>query len=331
MSNTTLFAVLIAGLIGLAFFFGEPAGGTQVSFAFKNLPDLTPGFVYQAWVISPEGDIVSLGRFRTIENARNFEFFADLHRQTKFLVSLETGDPDGIGDLNGADPDLILFAGEIDALKDIVHLNLIAPDLNTPSGGVFALRTPTDDSTHPDSKLKDGVAANDDNDAQGIWFISFDVENGAKTPTSGLALPRIPSENFVYEGWISHGATGTNLSMGRFIQPSLPDRNSGQSLYDGGKVYLGPAEPGEDFVNPGVAAGELELPLTLNEGWNTAISIEPQSDTMDVPFTLTPWATRIGFETSCLYETIRSQPNPKVYQQQKCALEPRYDGVAVIH
>lgn len=331
MSNTALFAVLIAGLIGLAFLFGGPPDGNEVSFAFKNLPDLPRGFVYQAWVLDDQDGLVSLGRFRRIGNAKNFSYFGELHRQKKFLISLETGDPDGVGDLNETTPDLILFAGDINPLKNIVHLSLIAPDLESPSGGVFMLRTPTDNSNHADSKLKDGVDANDFNDDEGIWFVTFDGEPGEFTPTSGLSLPRIPTENFAYEGWVIHNRTETYVTTGRFIDPNLPDRNSGQSIYDGGRVYLGPMIPGEDFVNPGIAAGSLELPLSLNEGWRTSISIEPNSDDVEMPFVLVPWSTPIGFGNACFADTITNQPNPNEYQKQKCVIEPQYDGVAVIH
>jgi len=330
MTNTSLFALLIAGLFGLAVLFGGGVSGTQVSFAFKNFPDLTPGFVYQAWVMNPQDELVSLGRFRHIGNAKNFEFFGDLHKQSTFLISLETGDPDGVGDLNGSDPDLILFAGDIDPLKDIVHLRLISPDLHTPSGGVYALSTPSDNSDHAASKLKAGVEANDGNDAQGIWFVSTDPENEGAL-VGGLDLPRIPSDNFVYEGWVNSALGNTTISTGRFVRSGMADRNSGQSPFDGGKVYLGYPEPGEDFVNPGVAAGELELPLELNQGWKAAISIEPYSDSDNVPFVLTPWKATIGTASTCLFDTIKAQPNPRAYQQQKCLFEPQYDGVAVIH
>jgi|GEM_PF-3104731 len=331
MTNTTLFALLIAGLIGLAVGLAGPADDNQVSFAFKNLPDLPEGFVYQAWVLDQEDELISLGRFRQIGNAKNFDFFGNLQRQKKFLVSLETGDPDGVGDLNGGDPDLVLFGGNISPLNNIVHLALIAPDLETPSGSVYILSTPTDNSTHSPSKLKPGVPMNDTNEQQGIWFVSFDPKNTGDVPVNGLSLPDIPSNNFVYEGWAIHTATGTYVTTGRFDQPGIPDRNSGQSPYDGGKVYLGPAFPGEDFVNAGVAADSLELPLNLNQGWRTSISIEPNSDTAEMPFVLVPWSTRIGTQTSCFKDTVLSQPSPKTYQQQKCLIEPQYDGVAVIH
>lgn len=330
MTNSALFALLIAGLVGLAVAFGGPPDGNQVSFAFKNLPDLPDGFAYQAWVVDTEDELISLGRFRKVGNARNFEYFGDLHRQNRFLVSLETGDPDGVGDLNGTKPDLILFGGKISVLNNIVHLSLISPDLETPSGGIYVLGTPTDDTVNGRSKLKAGVRYNDANEEQGIWFHSYD-HNANNTLTSGLALPVIPSNNFVYEGWVISPGNEAYVSTGRFSRPDIPDYNSGQSPYDGGRVHLGPGYPGEDFVNAGVAVGKLELPLSLNQGWQTSISIEPNSDADAMPFVLVPWTARIGMRDGCFRDTVMAQPNPRIYQGQKCAVDPRYDGVAVIH
>jgi len=280
-------------------------------------------------VIDNEGNLNNLGRFRTMQGAKNFTYVADLRHQGKFVVSLETGDPDGVGDLNGPEPDLVLFAGDINRNNDVTRLSLIAPDLKTPSRGLFYLATPTDNSVHGRSKIKSGLPYNDDNDAQGIWFATF--EQPGATPSSGLALPRIPSNNFVYEGWVIHAATDTYVSTGRFIDPSAPDWNSGQSPYDGGRVFLGPLAPGEDFVNPGIAVGQLELPFELNQGWHTTISIEPHSDTDAMPFVLRPWTWTISSDVDCLVGTVTAQPNPKEYQGQRCSVEPRYDGVAVIH
>jgi len=256
----------------------------------------------------------------------------DLQRQKRFLVSVETGDPDGVGDLNGPAPDLILLAGPISPVEPTVRLSLIAPDLESPSGGVYVLNTPTDDSTNPRSKLKGGVDFNDENDERGIWFISLDPENHGNRSQTGLRLPRIPSANFVYEGWINHVGMDTYVSTGRFVQPGMPDQNSGQNPYDGGRVFLGHPEPGEDFVNPGVAVGQQELPLSLNNSaWQTGVSIEPNSDSDARPFALMPWSARIGTGTACLYDTVHEQPSPRHYQQQKCFLDAQYAGVAVIH
>lgn len=329
MSNTTLFAVLLAGLVGLALLFAGPPEGNEVSFAFKNLPDLPRGFVYQAWVLDSEDALISLGRFRLIENARNYKFPGDLRYEKKFVVSLETGDPDGVGDLNGPGPDLILFAGGINPLDTITHLSLIAKDLDTPSHGVYFLRTPTDDSSNARSKLKNGIAYNDHNDEQGIWFATIDPETG--NVVSGFELPRVPSENFVYQAWLHHASSNTYVTTGRFLDPSVPDWNAGQSPFDGGKVHLGPLTPGEDFINPGITVGGEELPLTLNEGWETFVAIEPHSSSDDTPFVLVAWLGKVGSGTSCFYDTVIAQPNPTVYQQQKCLVEPQFDGVAVIH
>jgi hypothetical protein len=206
---------------------------------------------------------------------------------------------------------------------------MISPDLESPSVAYFSLRTPTDDDTHSVSKLKDGVDFNNFNDDQGIWFVTVDQESGL--PVSGLELPRLTSNNFVFEGWVIHNTTDTYVSTGRFNDPNIPDRNSGQSPYDGGRVYLGPPIPGEDFVNPGIAVGPMELPVSLNEGWYTTISIEPNSDSDAMPFMLKPWSTPIAPSTTCFFDTVSAQPNPKEYQGQKCQIRAQYDGVAVIH
>ena len=94
----------------------------------------------------------------------------------------------------------------------------------------------------------------------GIWF-------------AGLNLPELPA-GWVYEGWVAN-ADGA-ISTGIF-------RDGGAADSDAGGEAAGPNAapdfPGQDFINPSI---------DLTDGYTAVISVEPDPDNSEAPFTLKP-------------------------------------------
>ena len=126
------------------------------------------------------------------------------------------------------------------------------------SMGVYILATPTN--------------AADTDENSGIWFLT----PGSDAPL-GLQLPMLPP-GWEYEGWAV--IDGVPVTTGRFTDAEGADDADPYSGTQGGPPF-----PGEDFlVN---APGGLTFPTDL-AGTTAVISVEPEPDDSDAPFTLKP-------------------------------------------
>ena len=238
----------------------DDAGGETLSLSFTNLTQLGEDFVYEGWLITPDG-AVSSGRF-TVDEAGDLsesDFGVDTEvadATTAFVLTIEPA--------QGDDPDpsaTHLVAGDFadgEAALTIDHGAALGTDFSTAEGD-YILATPSSDAS--------------DDDRQGIWWLV----PGAP-PSAGLSLPTLPA-GWAYEGWVV-GDEGP-VSTGRFTDPAAEDSTgAGPSAGDDGCSVGGscPPFPGDDFIDPAVNL----------VGHTAVISVEPDPDDSSAPFALKP-------------------------------------------
>jgi hypothetical protein len=220
-----------------------------LSLDLTGLDNLGQEWAYEGWLIV-DGGPISTGVF-TVDDAgapseTEFEVDADhLADAALFVLTIEpASDPDP------APSPVHILAGEFDdsgAILSISHPAALGTDFSDTEGSTYILGIPSSDS--------DG-----DSYSSGIWF-------------TGLNLPELPA-GWVYEGWVV-GPDGP-ITTGRFSSGSEVD-SDGTGPTAGPNP--GPANPGQDFLNPAVF---------LTDGYVIVISVEPDPDNSAAPFTLKP-------------------------------------------
>ncbi len=260
---------------------GEESGGSTGELAERPIAEvavdgiepLAGGFHFELWGIIDEAP-VTVGKFNidasgavvdlegiAIPDAQ-FDAGRDLMAATDFVITIETqGDVDitpGVSKYLGGPRDGVdsmLVVGDATALGD---------DFSSAEGR-FILATPTDG---PDS-----------DEYAGVWFLDL----GTSPPTPGLDLPDLPP-GWQYEGWAV--VDGMPISTGRFVDLSQPDFAAPHS----GELP-GPTVPGEDLLLN--APDGFTFPADLR-GQRIVVSVEPEPDDSERPFTLKPLAVDVA-------------------------------------
>ena len=228
---------------------------------------LMNGFHYEGWAIIG-GAPVSTGKFNIDEGGglvttsgasiagNTFSTGIDLSAATDIILTIEPS-----GDTDVLPADTHIAAGSVSnqfASLSVGHGAALGSDF-AGAAGDYILATPTDGA--------------DNNEHSGIWFLS--LASGALA--TGLTLPTLPA-GWKYEGWAVMG--GTPVTSGTF---TAVDGVDDSAPFSG--TMDGPPFPGEDYlVN---APTGLVFPTDLSGG-TAVISIEPDPDDADTPFTLKP-------------------------------------------
>ena len=227
-----------------------PSNTTILSASFEGLGDLGEDYVYEGWLITPEGPITG-GRFNLADgNVFDFEVPNDIIGDiSMYVLTIEPKFND-----DPAPADTHVVAGVFrngDAVLTTDHPAALNTDFANATGSYF-LQTPS--------------SADPDDYNLGIWFMDPAAGVGS------LDLPTLPA-GWVYEGWVV-GDSGP-VSTGTFV-----DANAADSDFGGPTAGpLGtPPVPGQDFINP---------PMDL-VGTTIVISVEPSPDNSPAPFFLKP-------------------------------------------
>lgn len=253
---------------------------------FTGLEALANGFHYEGWAII-DGAPVATGKFNSdgsgglvttsgsaIAN-NSFDTGTDLSGATAIVITIE---PDG--DTDAIPADTHVLAGSVAAGSASLSVGdgaALGDDFLSASGD-YILATPTD-----------GAMTNENS---GIWFLS--LATGA--PTVGLDLATLPA-GWAYEGWVV--INGTPVTTGRFTEVDVIDDDDPFS-----STMAGPPFPGEDFlVN---APAGLTFPTNI-AGGTAVISIEPEPDDSDAPFTLKPLMG--GIDAQAVDHVTYAMPN----------------------
>lgn len=246
---------------------GELAEHPVAEVVVDGIEPLAGGFHFELWGIIDEAP-VTIGKFNVdasgaivdlegiaIPDAQ-FDAGRDLLDATDFVITIETE-----GDVDITPGVSKYLAGPRDGVDGelvIADPSALGDDFSS-ADGQFILATPTDG---PDSS-----------EYAGVWFLDL----GTNPPTPGLELPDLP-EGWEYEGWAV--VDGTPISTGRFTSVDMADLaapHSGPSP--------GPMVPGEDLLLN--APEGLTFPADLR-GQRIVVSIEPEPDDSERPFTLKP-------------------------------------------
>ncbi|MEJ2102945.1 MAG: anti-sigma factor [Ignavibacteriaceae bacterium] len=233
---------------------------SSLTLNINGLEDLGSTAKYEGWIIV-NGSPVSTGTF-TVDasgtlSQTDFDVDAtNLSNATAFVLTIE---PNPDNDPNPSQTHILAgsFSGNSSSLS-ISHSAALGDDFSSASG-TFILATPTD-----------GAMTNENS---GIWFL--DLSSGS--PAQGLFLPTLPS-GWMYEGWAV--INGTPVTTGKFTSTTQVDESDPYS-----STQPGPPFPGEDFlVN---APSGLTFPTDISGG-KAVITIEPDPDNSQAPFTLKP-------------------------------------------
>ena len=226
----------------------------------SGLEDLGNDALYEGWLIV-NGTPVSTGTFSVDADGKlsktSFTVNAtDMDNASTFVLTIEP-----VPDNNAGPSDVHILAGDFSgssASLSIGHGAALGDDFSS-SAGKYILATPTNG---PDTDEKSG-----------IWFL--DLSTGA--PGVGLTLPTLPN-GWKYEGWTV--IEGMPVTSGKFTAVDVVDEDDPYS-----DTMPGPAFPGEDYLNN--APSPLNFPIDISNG-TAVISIEPDPDNSDAPFTLKP-------------------------------------------
>lgn len=228
--------------------------GRTLELHFDGLEKVGPDFVYEGWLITPDGPVTS-GRFDVDESGRaDFEISEELAgASSMFVLTLEPA----VGD-DPAPASTHVLAGAFNdgsAELTVEHPAALGTDF-ADATGTFILETPSTASIADDYSL-------------GVWFLDPSAGPGAS-----LRLPELP-DGWVYEGW-AVGADGP-VSTGRFVDSSGADEDLGGPAAgpDGTPPF-----PGQDFIDP-----KMDL-----IGGKIVLSVEPNPDYSDAPYAIKPLA-----------------------------------------
>ena len=251
------YAILIAALTSIGCG-GNSDGDPQLTVRLSNLETLGDGYVYEGWLITPDGP-VSAGRFNIDSDGEPTEtsfdaLQVDLDAATKYVLTIE---PEPDSDPTPTDTHVVAgdFVNGIAALS-VGDGDALGTDFASATGTYF-LAVPTDT----------GEVASFEN---GIWWIDA---TDAPPPVAGLSLPTLPA-GWTYEGWVVD-ADGP-VSTGKFLTGNGADSDGAGALAGLGDA---PLYPGQDFVT---------TPRALNIGHTAVISVEPSPDDSAVPFAIKP-------------------------------------------
>ncbi|MCH9681804.1 MAG: anti-sigma factor [Deltaproteobacteria bacterium] len=239
---------------------GSSTTARTVSWSFDGLEALGEGYVYEGWLIV-DGTPVTAGRFTVDASGEaslsSFEVdAADADAATAFVLTIEPAD----GDDPAPSATHILAGDFADDTADLSvgHGAALGDDF-TAATGEFILAAPT-------------TADNEDDDNQGIWFLS------PSEGTPSLDLPALP-EGWAYEGWVV--TDDGPITTGRFTSATGADS-------DGAGPTAGPdgfpGFPGQDYIDPAIDL----------VGTTVVISVEPEPDDSPNPFTLKPLVGAAG-------------------------------------
>lgn len=246
----------------------------------EGLEELGTDYVYEGWLIV-DGSPVSTGVFSSVAFPQTFKVpTSTLNDASTFVLSIEPAVDD-----DPAPSDTKLLAGDFSNDLASVSSTPLLGDMNQ-SSGQFILATPTDG---PDT-----------NEDSGVWFL----DNSGMDLEPGLNLPDLP-EGWLYEGWVV--VNGTPISTGRFKEINTADDNAATTPYKG-SLNDGPPYPGEDYVTG--SFNGIDFPISLL-GKTVVISVEPNPDNSDKPFTIKPLATQVS-ENAEVHRPISLQAGPVV-------------------
>ena len=213
-----------------------------------NIEALGDDYNYEGWIIV-DGSPVSTGTFDIVEGQT---------APSSFSIDEDMA--------NGATAFVLTIEPEIDEDPMPSEVHIVAGDFENSTAmavtdhpkalatdfsemsGSFILATPTNGNTTP---------------TQGIWYLK---EPG---PVEALVLPELP-DGWLYEGWVV--VDGSPVSTGTFSTAAGKDSDAA------GETDGGPAFPGQDFLNPAIDL----------IGKTAVISVEPNPDNADGPFSLKP-------------------------------------------
>ena len=248
---------------------GDPQ---DLALSFDGLEPLGDTHNYEAWVVV-DGEPVTAGIFdiddagKAATNQGEPAKFVSYEGATDVVISIEPQVDD-----DPAPAATKILGGALDEEGNVElsidHPAALATDFSDASGS-YILATPTTETT--------------DDENSGVWFLSL------PGPEQSLSLPDLP-EGWVYEGWAV--VDGTPLSTGRFTSASGADDFNAFSG-DGDA----PPYPGEDFVSN--APDGLTFPIDLSGG-NVVISVEPDTDNSEAPFTLKPLVAEVPQTTEAI-------------------------------
>jgi hypothetical protein len=270
----------------------QPPSTSSITLNINGLEDLGSTAKYEGWIIVPtlsktnntaEDMPVSTGTFTVSSsgtlNQTEFNVDAmDLSNATAFVLTIEPNpDPD-------PNPSAThILAGNFNgatANLSISHPAALGDDFSS-SSGTFILATPTD-----------GAMTNENS---GLWFL--DLSSGS--PAQGLFLPTLPS-GWKYEGWAV--INGTPVTTGKFTSTTQVDESDPYS-----STQPGPPFPGEDFLIN--APSGLTFPTDISGG-KAVITIEPDPDNSQAPFTLKPLVGDIPMNATDHTNYVMSLNNP---------------------
>lgn len=234
---------------------------SNLTMNFTGLEDLGEDYTYEGWIIV-DGSAVSAGVFTVDANGNMSQTSFSLpsgqvSSATAYVLTIEPS-PD-------SDPtpsDVHILGGDFSgssASLTVGHSAAINTDFTASTGG-YILATPTD-----------GGATTDEN--SGVWWLDPSAGPGA-----ALDLPELPA-GWMYEGWAV--IDGVPVTTGKFTSVSEADKSA---IYSE-TTAAGPAFPGEDFLLN--APANVSFPTDL-AGKTVVISVEPNPDNSDAPFTLKP-------------------------------------------
>ena len=231
----------------------------------SGLENLGSDFVYEGWILVHD-TFVSTGRFSVYDGGYSSGEFTvdrtDLANATAYMISVEPNP-----DTDTTPSETRILAGSFDS--DIANLTVedtLAIGNNFESAaGTYILATPTNG---PDT-----------DELSGVWW--FTAPGGVQTP--GLSLPVLPS-GWNYEGWAI--IDDEFVSTGKFTNPDGPDDSAPYSSTQ----FQAPPFPGEDFLMN--APDDLIFPTNLS-GQELVISVEPNPDNSEGPFSIRPLVANI--------------------------------------
>ena len=286
MSRT--FVLILAVALGTAARDDDAVEPTMetLDLSFTGLEPLANGFHYEGWAII-DGQPVTTGKFNvdaggglvTVAGAAipggSFETGVDLSGTEAIVLTIEPS-----GDTDDIPADTHVLAGTVSGgTADLVagHAAALGDDFLAATGS-YILATPTNGDMSEENS--------------GIWFLSL----AGGSPAVGLDLPTLPA-GWAYEGWAVIG--GTPVTTGRFTDPAAADD---AAPFSG--AMAGPPFPGEDFLENAPAG--LTFPTDLAGGL-AVISIEPEPDDSDAPYTFKPLMG--GIDAAATDHTTYSIPN----------------------
>lgn len=237
-----------------------PPSGNMV-LNVSDLEVLPDGWTYEGWIVV-DGTPFSTGKFLvdeggTVSNKTIPVESAQLEAASDFIISIES-----TTDNDPAPSNVKVLAGTFGQYEaDLSHAssNAIGVDLEDGDNysGKFLIAAPT--------------SATADDDTSGVWFI----DNSSGSAAAGLTIPTL-NTGWVYEGWTI--IDGIPVSTGRFTSANGADQSC---TYCG--VLAAPPFPGEDFLQNAPAG--LSFPTNLS-GSTTVISVEPEPDYSDAPYSI---------------------------------------------